>query len=122
ARAGRRIDKITNPLRAVFRKTDLDHRRKTVARDLNVVWIVAIEQDHSVLRNDVNQAPETEFDRVEIGKNVRVIELDVVDHQQLGEIVNELRALVEKCAVVFVPFDHEIARVIEERTLTEIAR
>ena len=63
-----------------------------------------------------------EFDRLEIVENVGVVELDVVDHEQLGQVMDELRALVEKRGVVFVALDHEMLRVVEERALAKIAR
>jgi len=51
-----------------------------------------------------------------------VIELDVVHDEQLWQVVNELRALVEKGGVVLVAFDHEIFRVIEAGALSQIGR
>ena len=50
-----RITHIADPLRAIFRKADLDNGRQGIARDFHAVWIVAVEQDHSVLRHDVDQ-------------------------------------------------------------------
>ena len=70
--------------------------------------IVAIQQDHSVLRNNVEQTPETQFDLIEIVEDVGVIELDVVYNHQFRQVVNELRALVEEGGVVFVAFNHKI--------------
>ena len=80
-RATGRIRNVADPLRTVLRKTDLDHLRQTILCDLDTVVIVAINQDHSVLRNDVEQPLKAELDLVEVLENVGVIELDVVyDH------------------------------------------
>ena len=49
--------------------------------------------------------------RIEIGVDVRVIELDVVHHRDVGQVLEELGGLVEVGAVVFVAFDHERAPV-----------
>ena len=63
-----------------------------------------------------------ELDRVEIGENIGVIELDVVHDEQLGQVMNELRAFIEKRGVVFVALDHEIFRVIEAGALPKVLR
>ena len=39
-----------------------------------------------------------------------------------GQVVDELRALVEKRGVVFVALDHEMLRVVQARALAEILR
>jgi hypothetical protein len=65
---------------------------------------------------------EAGLDLLEVVKDVGMIELDVVHDQQLGQVVDELRALIEERAVVFVPLDHEMPRVIEVRALPEILR
>src|SRR4029453_5889521 len=81
-----------------------------------------VEDDHAILRHDIDQPTEAQFYRREILENVGVVELDVVDHEQLREVVDELRALVEKGAVIFVALDHEMPRVVKERALAKIAR
>ena len=55
-------------------------------------------------------------------KNIGVIELDIVHDHQFGQVMNELRTLIEKCGVVFVPFDHEIFGIVQARALAEIFR
>ena len=47
--------------------------------------------------------------RVEVRVDVGVVELDVVDHRDVGQVLQELRRLVEERAVVFVAFDDEVA-------------
>ena len=49
--------------------------------------------------------------------DVGVVELDVVDDDQFGQVVDELAALVEKRGVVFVALDDVIGRVVEPRAL-----
>ena len=66
-----------------FREPDFDHLRETILRDFHAIGIVAVQQDHAVLRNDVEQTPEAQLDLIEIFKNVGVIELDVVYDQQV---------------------------------------
>ncbi len=46
---------------------------------------------------------------VEVGVDVRVVELDVVDDGDVRQVLQELRRLVEERAVVLVALDHEVA-------------
>ena len=48
-------------------------------------------------------------DGIEIRVDVGVIELDVIDDGDIGQILEELRRLVEERAVVFIAFDDEVA-------------
>ena len=48
------------------------------------------------------------FIRRKIVENVRMIELDVVDHEELRQVVDELGAFVKKGTVIFVTFDYEM--------------
>jgi len=52
-----------------------------------------------------------------------MIELHVVDDGNVGEILEELRRLVEERAVVLVPFNHEVAAAahpVARTVLTEV--
>src|ERR1700722_3299433 len=62
------------------------------------------------------------FYRVEIFKNVRVVEFEIVDDGDFRQIVDELAALVEKRRVVFVALDDEPFAVREPRALRKIVR
>src|ERR1017187_5293006 len=56
------ISDVANSLRAVFGKADLDHLRAAILADFHAVRIVAVQQHHAVLRHDVEQTPEAQFD------------------------------------------------------------
>ena len=86
--------------------------RAAILRDLDAIVVVAVDQHHSIFGHDVEQPFKAQFDFVDVVKNIRVIELDVVHDHELREVMNELRALVEKRAVVFVAFDDEILRIV----------
>ena len=60
--------------------------------------------------------------RREVGEDVRVIELEVVDDGDFGQVMDELAALVEERRVVFVALDDEPFAVGEPRALAEIVR
>src|SRR5438552_765582 len=57
-------------------------------------------------------AGKAQFDFFETAKNISVIELDIIHHDQFGQVMDELRALVEKSRVVLVAFDHKIFGII----------
>ena len=56
-----------------------------------------------------DQPAERQQHRVEVGVDVGVIELDVVDDGDVGQVLEELRRLVEERAVVLVALDDEVA-------------
>ena len=87
---------ITDSLRAILRETHFNHLCKTISCDLNAISIVAIHQHHAVARNDVEQTPKAELDLIEVVEDIRVIKLDVVYDQQLRQVMNKFRTLVEK--------------------------
>ena len=60
------------------------------------------------------------LDRLQVFKNIGVIELEVVDDRDLRQVMDELAALIEKGGVVFVAFDDEPFAVGEARALAEI--
>src|SRR5207249_11482995 len=91
-----RISDVPDSLGAILREANLDHLRQAILCNLDAIGIVAIHEHHSILRNDIEQAPEAELDFVEIFKDVCVIEFDVVYDHQLRQVMNEFGALVEK--------------------------
>ena len=84
------VSHLTYPLRAIFRETDLDHLRQAIFGHLDAIGIVAVQQHHSILRNNVEQTPEAQLDFIEILEDVRVIELDVVYDHEFREVMNKL--------------------------------
>ena len=54
-----------------------------------------------------------------------MVELDVVDDGDVGQVLQELRGLVEERAVVFVAFDDEVASTahpVARPVVAEVAR
>src|SRR5262249_43489335 len=86
------------------------------------VYVVAVAQQQAVARNELDEMREGFFYRVEVFKNVGVIELEIVDDADLRQVMNELAALVEKRGVVFVALDDEPVAVGESRALAEVVR
>ncbi len=58
--------------------------------DLDAVGVVAVEQDHPVLRDEIDEAPEAHLDLLQVAEDIGVVELDVVQDEQLGQVMQEL--------------------------------
>ena len=71
------------------------------------IRVVAVAEQQAVARNQPDEMRERFFDRVQIFKNVRVIEFEVVDDGDFRQVMDELAPLVEKRRVVFVALDDE---------------
>jgi hypothetical protein len=78
--------------------------------------------DEPGARHDANQPAERELDRFEIAVDVGVVELDVLDQDDMGKIVQELGRLVEKRGVVFVALDDEVRAAPDPKAAGEILR
>src|SRR6185436_13826794 len=79
-----------------------------------------VADDQPGARNNPYQVTKLALDLCQIGEDVRMIELDVVQNCCSGPVVHELRALIEKSRVIFVPLDHKEARRSEARGDREI--
>ncbi len=101
-------------------KTDLHELRAAMLGDVDAVLVVAVDQHHAILRHDVEQAAEAQLDGVEIGKDIGVVELDVVHHDEFRQVVEELRALVEERGVVFVALENDMLGIVQAGALAEI--
>ncbi len=113
---------VSDPQRAAFRKADGGDGAGCVGGDFEAVRLVAVHKGHAAARDDVEQALEGQLDGVDRVVDVGVVELDVVHHDTLRKVVEELRALVEEGGVVFVAFEDVELGVREHRTLAEVFR
>ena len=86
------------------------------------VRVVAIAEQQAVAGNDPDEMRERFFDRVEVFKDVRVIELEVVDDADFRQVMDKLAALVEKRGVIFIALDDEPLAACEPGALAEIVR
>ena len=66
-----------------------------------------VGENATITRHDPNQMMELGLDRRQIGEDVRVIELEVVQDGGARPVMNEFRTLVAESGVVFVRFDDE---------------
>src|SRR5204863_9576720 len=74
----------------------------------------------AVARHQIHQTPKRELHRIEVLVNIGVIEFDVVNDGNFGEVMHELRALVEIGRVVFVAFNDEVIAVGDAKTDAEV--
>ena len=81
-----------------------------------------IDHDATLGRNAADQVMELPFDGGEVVKDVRVIELKVVEDGGARTVMNKLAALVEKSGVVFVGLDDEIGAVVASNPCAESGR
>src|SRR5262249_9490613 len=95
-------------------------RRDRTGDDFARYWRVPAGDQPPVRGNQVDQQPEDSPDRVQIRINIRVVVFDVVQNNQVGNVVQELRPFVEIGRVVFIAFDHEVIRVCDFETRAEI--
>lgn len=79
---------------------------------------VVLRQDNfAFARHDAHQMVELFLNRLQVIKDVRVVELKVVEDQRPRAVVNKLGALVEEGAVIFVGFNDE-ERAVAQRAET----
>src|SRR5689334_21291400 len=83
--------------------------------------IVAVGQQEPVARNEANQATEGRLDGGEVLENVGVIEFEIIDDGDLGQVMDELAAFIEEGGIVLVAFDNEPGTLCETRPLLEVA-
>ena len=72
--------------------------------------------------HSAHEVMELRLDGCQVRKDIRVVELEVVENRRARPIPDELRALVEKGGVVLVGLDHEEGRIREPRGNAEVAR
>ena len=96
------------PVGAVAQAERLDPALRALA-ERQRLGVVGAEQQQAAPRNQVHEPLKRQADRREVGIDVRVIELDVVDDGDVRQVLQELGGLVEEGAVVLVAFDHELA-------------
>ena len=84
------------------------------------VRFIAVDQKHAVAWDDVDESLKRGLDFCQAAEDVRVVKLEVIDDHRLGEIVDELASLVEKCGVVFVALENEPVAVGETCALAKV--
>jgi hypothetical protein len=109
-------------VRTAFLKTDAEHLGSGVCHDIQAIPVVRINEDKSSARHDIDQPPKAKLDFFKIGKDVSVVELNVIDNHCFREVMEKLRAFIEERGVVFITFNHEILGICERCPLSKVIR
>src|SRR5512139_383743 len=100
----------------------LDRRPAAALEHAVEVGVGAVGDDEPVAGNGAHQVVELGLDGGEVGKDVGVVVLEVVEDDGTRTVVDELGALVEEGGVVFVGLDDEEGAVGQPRGHFEILR
>ena len=79
-----------------------------------------IADDQPVAGHGAHQMVELCFYRGEVGKDVRMIELEIIEDRGARMVVHELGSFIEKCRVVLICLDDEERRLGQPRGNAEI--
>src|SRR5580765_5196489 len=86
------------------------------------VQIVAIAQQQAISWDEPDEMLERGFDRIEIREDIRVVEFEIIDDGDLGQVMDELAALIKKSRVVLVAFNNKPVAIGETRALAQVVR
>ena len=85
-------------------------------------FLARVDDDAAVRRHRAHEVMELRLDGGQVGEDVRVVELEVVQHGGARAVVHELAALVEEGGVVLVGFHDEVGAGAQARGHAEILR
>ena len=99
------LGKILNAHIIARAHPDADDPRPRQRTERAEIVVVAVQHDPAVARHDARQVVEGPLHIREIAEDVGVVEFKIIEHRDVGGVVDELAALVEERAVVFVALD-----------------
>jgi hypothetical protein len=111
---------VLNPHRGILRKADLENRRETLLHHRERVGVVGVHQHHAVARDDPHQVRERFLDGRQVVENIGVVELEIVDDDEFGQVVEELAPLVEKGRVVLVALQNPVGPLLPGAALRQV--
>src|SRR5690606_28745804 len=115
----RRVEELAPPVAG--RKTEAFNRRPAAFIDKRLqVRVSRVDDDLAVTRYGAKQLVKLPYDLVDVPVDVGMIELEVIEDDGTGPVVDELCALVKKSGVVFIGFDDKQLRIAESRGPREI--
>ena len=98
------------------------NRTRRINRCRETVFIITIDQRQTIPGNDLQQTLKGQNNLIEVIVDIRVIELDVVHHDKLRQVMQKLGPLVKKSRVVFVAFHHNVIRFRKPCPLSKVRR
>ena len=98
----------------------LERRPAAHGERLRQARVAGVPDDAAAAGDDAYQVMELPLDGADVGVDVGVIVLEIVEDQRARPVVHELGALVEERAVVFVGLDDEERRGTQARAHAEV--
>ena len=83
---------------------DLRPAQRPQGVDIN---IISIQDDVTSARDDAREVQKCPLYVCQITKNIRMVELEIVNDRDMWSVVDKFAPLVEKRAVVFIALDHK---------------
>ena len=91
-----------------------------VLGDVEGIEVIGVDENDSIFRDDVEEAAEAGFNFVEVFKDIGVVEFQVVDNNEFGEVVQELGAFIKEGRVVFVALENHMLGGVEGAALAQV--
>src|SRR5580704_6170226 len=120
-RAGAAVSNLGDLVGGISIETDGENSSQRLGHNFRAARIVGVDENKTCGRYNIHQAAEAEFDLIEIGIDVSMVKLDVIDDYGLRKVMKEFSALVEKRGIVLVSFNNEIARITKSCALAQIS-
>src|SRR5262249_15911517 len=108
--------------RVVFAQPEALHRTVSHVQQRRQVRVVAISQELSVARDQVDEPPECHLNVIQAAEYIGVIKFQVVNDGHLGQVMDKLAALVEEGRVIFVALEDEPVAVRKSGALSQVIR
>ena len=108
-RAASTLQIVRLPVGAVATARTSRRGSARASRSAQRLGVVGAEQQQAAARHRLTKRRNASRIGVQIGIDVGVVVLDVVDDGDVRQVLEELRGLVEERAVVLVPLDDELA-------------
>ena len=72
------------------------------------IRIIAVGDNQPAPRHNRNQLAECPLNRREIGKDVGMIKLEIIQDDSIGKVVDKFAALIKKRCVILISFDDKM--------------
>ena len=108
-------------VRGTSHRKALHRRPASLLQQLCDIGVRAVDDQLPASRRAAQQQVELPHHRFQVGVDVGVVVLDIVDDHGAGAVVQEFRVLVEERRIVFVPLDDEVPAASQPRRAVEVS-
>src|SRR5579864_13442 len=120
--APRRLARAPQRLAVRGAGKSLERRPATHGQRLPEPRVGGVPYDPTAGRDGAHQMVELPLDRTDVGIDIGVVELEVIEDRGARTVVHELGALIEEGRVVFIGFDDEERCAAEARARGKVLR